>query len=383
MEYRSLAKEILKNVGGRENIISLTYCATRLRFNLKKEEEANSAHLKNLRGVLGVITSGGQYHVVVGNSVKNVYREIMEMLNTQEEKPTEKDKKNISGGWIIRGLWSVISPVLPVVLGIVFLKLAEVLLIGYGAIQKGSEIQKILYAVTNSFINILPFLFAYTISKNLELNVIMVMTIVGLITSEEILSLFVEEYNLIYVFAGTIALLLAVIFIGFGKRETRKKSKADVYDKMILCAPVKGKILPLEQTNDALYKDGTMGKGAAIIPETNLIVAPFDARIDSVSPCKNAITLTDAGGLEVLIHIGIDTREADKKLFKIYGEVGEYVRTGEPIAEFDMNGIKVQGYETTVFVTILNEDKKVETEILCEYATEQKPFLKVDINEIS
>lgn len=383
MEYRSLAKEILKNVGGRENVISLTYCATRLRFNLKNEETANTAHLKNLRGVLGVITSGGQYHVVVGNPVKNVYREIMEILNIQEEKPAEKYKKKVSGGWIIRGLWSVISPVLPVVLGIIFLKLTEVLLIGYGVIQKESDIQKILYAVTNYFINILPLLFAYTISKNLKLNVIAVMTIAGLITSEEIISVFAEEYNVIYVFTGTLVLFLAVIFIGFGKRETRKKFDVNADESIILCAPVKGKILPLEQTNDALYRNGTIGKGGAIIPETNLIVAPFDACIDSVSAGRNAITLTDARGLEVLIHIGIDTREVDKNLFKIYGEIGEYVRTGEPIAEFDMNGIKVQGYETTVFVTVLNEDKKVETEILCEYATEQKPFLKVDINEIS
>ena len=72
-QYTELAKTIVKNVGGKQNVTSLTHCVTRLRFYLKDESKANDNVLKNTDGVISVVKSGGQYQVVIGNTVSDVY----------------------------------------------------------------------------------------------------------------------------------------------------------------------------------------------------------------------------------------------------------------------------------------------------------------------
>lgn len=76
MKYEKLAKDIIKNVGGKENVISLTHCVTRLRFKLKDESKANTEVLKNMDGIVTVIKSGGQYQVVIGNYVPDVFADV-------------------------------------------------------------------------------------------------------------------------------------------------------------------------------------------------------------------------------------------------------------------------------------------------------------------
>ena len=78
-KYENLAKEILENVGGKENINSLTHCVTRLRFRLKDESKANDEALKNNPGVVTVMKSAGQYQVVIGNHVPLVYADVCEL----------------------------------------------------------------------------------------------------------------------------------------------------------------------------------------------------------------------------------------------------------------------------------------------------------------
>ena len=74
MNYENLAKQVLKNVGGEENVSNLTHCATRLRFNLKDLSKANTEVLKKTNGVMGVVDKGGQYQIIIGNDVNNVYK---------------------------------------------------------------------------------------------------------------------------------------------------------------------------------------------------------------------------------------------------------------------------------------------------------------------
>ena len=80
MNYQELGDKILALVGGRENVTGLTHCATRLRFNLKDEGKAQTEALKKTPGVLGVVVSGGQYQIVIGNDVNHVYRPIAEEM---------------------------------------------------------------------------------------------------------------------------------------------------------------------------------------------------------------------------------------------------------------------------------------------------------------
>ena len=100
MKYEQLAKDIIKNVGGKENVNSLTHCVTRLRFKLKDESKANTDVLKNMDGVVTVVKSGGQYQVVIGNHVPDVYADVMavaglaESGNEEIEEKIEKCMKN-------------------------------------------------------------------------------------------------------------------------------------------------------------------------------------------------------------------------------------------------------------------------------------------------
>lgn len=80
MELRKLAEDIVRNVGGKENISSLEHCVTRLRFVLKDNSAANTDTIKQMNGVMTVVISGGQYQVVIGNKVKDVFREVMDVL---------------------------------------------------------------------------------------------------------------------------------------------------------------------------------------------------------------------------------------------------------------------------------------------------------------
>ena len=83
-KYEDLAKAIVKNIGRKENVSSLTHCITRLRFKLKDESKAKNEVIKNMDGVVTVMKSGGQYQVVIGNHVPEVYADVMPLLGLEE-----------------------------------------------------------------------------------------------------------------------------------------------------------------------------------------------------------------------------------------------------------------------------------------------------------
>lgn len=94
MDYKNLAQIILQKVGGNENVTGLTHCATRLRFNLKDEKKADTAGLKATKGVMGVVSSGGQYQVIIGSDVASVYKPLTDLCNIQTN-TNEKDERKI------------------------------------------------------------------------------------------------------------------------------------------------------------------------------------------------------------------------------------------------------------------------------------------------
>ncbi len=78
-DYTELAKDIVAHVGGKENILGLKHCVTRLRFNLKDENKADDDYLKQRDGVVTVVKAGGQYQVVIGNHVPDVYEDVQKV----------------------------------------------------------------------------------------------------------------------------------------------------------------------------------------------------------------------------------------------------------------------------------------------------------------
>ena len=93
MDYNKLAEVILQNVGGSGNVSGLTHCATRLRFNLKDESKANTDTLKKTKGVMGVVSSGGQYQVIIGSDVASVYKPLNEMCEIKDNQKEVGEKK--------------------------------------------------------------------------------------------------------------------------------------------------------------------------------------------------------------------------------------------------------------------------------------------------
>ena len=92
-KYETLAKDIVKNVGGKENVTGLVHCITRLRFTLKDESIAKDDVLKKMDGVVTVMKSGGQYQVVIGNHVPEVFEDVMALLDLNENKASAETKK--------------------------------------------------------------------------------------------------------------------------------------------------------------------------------------------------------------------------------------------------------------------------------------------------
>lgn len=136
--------------------------------------------------------------------------------------------------------------------------------------------------------------------------------------------------------------------------------------KEIVTAPINGAIMPLSTSKDEAFAQGILGKGVLIQPESGEVVAPFDGTVMTLFPTKHAIGLVSDNGLELLIHIGIDTVQLDGKFFTPHVKQGDKVKRGQKLMSFDIKAIQAAGYsvETPVIVTnsadyldILESDK--------------------------
>ena len=178
-KYENLAKEILENVGGKENINSLTHCVTRLRFRLKDESKANDEALKNNHGVVTVMKSAGQYQVVIGNHVPLVYADVCELAGisngtqqVEEEAPQGLFNKLID---IISGCF---QPILgPLCAAGIIKGLNALLVFILGSSFSNSGTYMILNAIGDSIFNFLPIILGYTAAKKFNVNVIVGMII--------------------------------------------------------------------------------------------------------------------------------------------------------------------------------------------------------------
>ncbi|MEG1004312.1 MAG: beta-glucoside-specific PTS transporter subunit IIABC [Clostridium sp.] len=171
MKYESLAKEIIKNVGGKENINSLTHCITRLRFKLKDESKANTEILKNIDGVVTVIKSGGQYQVVIGNHVPDVYKDVVLIgeIGTSESEEETGEKMNPFNKFIdiISG---VFTPILGVLAATGMIKGFNALFLAMGWLDAGSGTYAILNAIGDCLFYFFPIFLGYTSAKKFKLN---------------------------------------------------------------------------------------------------------------------------------------------------------------------------------------------------------------------
>lgn len=156
--------------------------------------------------------------------------------------------------------------------------------------------------------------------------------------------------------AFVIAFIITFIWgdkVTSGDDNKKQVQLAEVKDESIN-APVSGTVVELNQVKDDVFSAGTIGKGIAIMPDNDEVRAPFAGKIVSVFPTKHAIGLKSENGVELLIHLGIDTVNLSGKYFSSKVADGQKVEKGDLLETFDRAKIQKAGYDTVVPVIVTN-----------------------------
>ena len=179
MDYKELAAFIIDAVGGERNVVSLTHCATRLRFALKDDSIPDEKKIKAQKGILGVSVNGGQYQIIIGNAVPKVYAAIMQqtkLSNSGSEQ--EKKQKRKAGEVIMEFTSAVFSPILPALIGAGLINALLSLAVLLGMNNEGN-LYYFISIIGNAPLYFLPVLLAYTSSKRLGVNSFLAVSLAG------------------------------------------------------------------------------------------------------------------------------------------------------------------------------------------------------------
>lgn len=596
MDYKKMAAEILKLVGGEKNVTSVTNCMTRLRFNLNDAKKADVEAIKKVKGVQGVVTKNGQFQVVIGTDVGNVCEEIKKLGKFEENAASDSAEKTGIIATFFGTLTAIFQPIIPALAGSGMIKALLALLVALKLVDPGSQTYQIFNAFGDALFSFMPFILAFSAAKRFKCNpyvsavlagVLLHSSFTGLNTGDPVhlfgfipvtmisyggsvvpilLIVWVQSYiekfankispkpvkiflapmitiivtgiigitiagplgNLVgqviaigfnwlndyagwvipvlmgtfcpffvmtgmhYCFApiqtiqyatlgygtilgpgmlasniaqGTAALVVGVksknkdlkqlgfssgvtglmgitepalygvnlrlkkplyasmiggcaaglyagitgihtfssttagifalpVYIGgegFGNvinasvtivismvvtaiatfiigfddpaeeeeetpSVTEKKeipSKAEGI-KITIDSPLEGRIIPLSEVQDEVFSNEIVGKGAAIVPEKGEVRAPSEGEIISIFDTGHALGMRTKDGVELLIHIGLNTVELKGKYFQIHAKEGSHVQKGELLISFDINAIQQAGYDITTPVLVSN-----------------------------
>ncbi|WP_064590796.1 beta-glucoside-specific PTS transporter subunit IIABC [Streptobacillus moniliformis] len=587
MGYKETVANILKSIGGEKNIINVTHCVTRLRFELKDENIVSDKIVKSIDNVIGILRKNGQYQIILGNDVENYYKEFIKLGKFQLSNSSNKKKESILGQ-IIEYIAGSMTPIIPAILGGGMLKVLVVLLPMIGIVDANSQSISFLTFFGDAPYYFIPIFLAYSASKKLNVNTTLAMSVAGILlhpsfvqmvsTGESLklfgatvtpanygssvipilIMVFLMKYiekivnkispavtksflqpTLVLIVSGFIAIVLVgplgVIFgkglsslieqmygitswvtlailgaimpfivmtgmhwafapifliaspatpdvlilpamlgsnlaqgaasmaVAFKSRNNNTKQiafaagfsallsgitepalygvtlkykkplyaamiggglsgiyvgvtgvksyifavpsiiglpqfiysevphnivnaliaafisitvtfvlayifgtdekiskqnlsniKTGISNKKNIYSPLSGDILALEKVNDTTFSSKLLGDGIAIIPKDGKIYAPFNGIITSIFPTKHAITLTSDDGVELLIHIGLETVKLEGKGFKSKISDGDRVTKGDLILEVDLETILSEGYEIVTPIIVTN-----------------------------
>lgn len=600
MKYTNTAKEILKTVGGEDNIESLVHCMTRLRFVLKDESQADDAYMKNIPGVMGVMKKGGQYQVIMGNDVASYFKELQKISTFSTNANTTSSKKKNPFEAFVDTISSCMSPLIPALLGGGMIKVLLILLPLMGLLDAKGQTYTILAFFGDAPFYFLPIMLAYTAAIKFNVTPMLAVSVAGIMLHPNFVAMvtagdpvflfgipvtlasysssvipilimvwlmqYIESFFekiiptaiksfmkplLIILISGFLALvvvgplgtyageLLSTIILGIqdkagwlalglmaafmpliimtgmhwafapifliaspatpdililpamlasniaqgaatlavslkAKNKNLKqisaaasisalvagvtepalygvnlKLKKPLYAAMIsggivgiyigitglksfafavpsvvslpqfigggsninifnalvvtvgsflltfiltwifgfdeepenapvpnldaentvqsgsgdtkkIAAPTSGKVVPLEKVADTVFSEKMMGDGIAILPDDNTFVAPFNGTVTTVFPTKHAIGLTSDSGIELLIHIGLETVSLDGKFFTTFVEAGDTITEGQKLVEVALDQLIAAGYDITTPVIVTNTDAYID-----------------------
>lgn len=165
------------------------------------------------------------------------------------------------------------------------------------------------------------------------------------------------QYALIIIVATVVAFAVSWILYKEENKEVLQESAKELY------SPLKGEAIKLSEVPDDIFANEILGKGMAVIPKEGLVTAPVDGEVSTLFGTLHAIGITGDNGVEILIHVGINTVELEGKYYKALVKEGDKVTKGQPLLECDLVGIRKAGYNTVTPVIITNSDEYEEIEL--------------------
>lgn len=211
--YEQLAEEVISKVGGVENINSLFHCVTRLRFKLKDTSKADKESIKNIKGVLTVVEGNGQFQVVIGNEVTDVFDTILRIYpQIKSEAKVDDVEEKPSGNILARAfnaMASIFNPIIIALAGSGMIKAALVILTTYGLMDKAGSTYKILSAAGNSVFYFLPLFLAFSSAKTFKVNPFISVAIIGALMEPNFTGLMKANGDMAY-FVG-----IPVVLMGY------------------------------------------------------------------------------------------------------------------------------------------------------------------------
>lgn len=166
------------------------------------------------------------------------------------------------------------------------------------------------------------------------------------------------------IIATGISMILGFIltFVTFKDGESSLSKKASDISKgtqndNVVASPLQGVVIDLSEIEDAAFSSGALGKGVGIIPTVGKVVSPLDGEVTSLFVTKHAIGIKSDTGVEILIHVGMNTVALDGKHFSAAVKQGDQVKKGDTLLEFDMEAILANGYSLVTPVVVTNSDK--------------------------
>ena len=258
MNYENLAKEILKNVGGQENVSNLTHCATRLRFNLKDVLKTNTEAMKKTKGVMGVVDKGGQYQVIIGNDVNHVYKEIIKIANVEGNSESEEidDRKTMAK--VIDTITGIFTPILPAITAAGMMKAVLAILTAFKLISTDSQSYQVFNFMSDAAFYFLPIFLASSAAKKFKCNAYLAMMLGGMLLHPTFVTMVnsaKETGNLLAVFglpitlasysSSVLPIILGVWFMSYVEPIADKISPKSIkfFTKPLITAVVSGIVI--------------------------------------------------------------------------------------------------------------------------------------------
>ena len=288
MKNKQLAEVIIEHVGGKDNIISLVHCATRLRFALKDESKANAEFLKKQAGIITVVQSGGQFQVVIGNSVADVFNVIMQLTNLNE-KPTNDAPPATPKGIVSKLIDLVSSIFIPalvvLVAGGIFKGIVAILQV-MELVQAGSPTLNFLNAIADAPFYYLPIILGFSAVKKFGGNPYVGMALGGALVHPSVVGMLGNRFELQTEFfsipiklipypSSVFPIILAAWFYSLLERNLNKIMH-DSFKKFI--APLFGLIITVPLTFAVIgpvvsFLSDTVASGIIYVYQLNSVIA--------------------------------------------------------------------------------------------------------------